>query len=188
MPGEEVPCMAADMKAQIAQATWKLLFERQVRKLTVKDIVEECHITRQAFYYHFEGIPELLRWMIEGYAEETFRQVLAKENAEEGLRCFFVMATNVLPYVKKGIDSNYGQEVRQLLSQYTQRFFAMAADIKNLYPDCTLAEVKIILRYHTQAVIGLLQEWTPEDTNQMDQIVHTVYQMIMEGIPAQKQN
>ena len=45
MSVEEVPCMAADMKAQIAQATWKLLFERQVKKLTVKDIVEECHIT-----------------------------------------------------------------------------------------------------------------------------------------------
>lgn len=176
--------MPADMKAQIAQATWKLLIDRQMKKLTVKDIVEECHITRQAFYYHFAGIPELLRWMIEGYAEQTLRQVLAKDSEEEGLRCFFVMATNVAPYIRKGMDTNYRQELEQLLSRYTQRFFEMAADIKNLYPDCTRSEAKIMLRYHSMAVLGLLQDWTDEDTQQMDQIVHTVYRLIMEGVPA----
>ena len=180
--------MPVDMKARIAQATWNLLFERKVKKLTVKDIVEECHITRQAFYYHFEGIPELLRWMIEGYAEETFRQVLAKENPEEGLRCFFVMATNVLPYIKTGMNTNYGQEVRQLLSQYTEKFFSMAAKKNQFYSDCTLGELRIILRYHSQAVLGILQEWTAEDTEQLDLIVHTMYRLVVEGIPVHQKN
>lgn len=44
------------MKEAIAEAARILLLEKKVRKLTVKDIVEECHITRQTFYYHFEGI------------------------------------------------------------------------------------------------------------------------------------
>lgn len=44
--------MPADMKDTIAQAAKSLLMEKGVRKLTVKDIVEECSITRQAFYYH----------------------------------------------------------------------------------------------------------------------------------------
>ena len=48
------------MKKTIAEAASNLLFEKKVKKLTVKDIVEECHITRQAFYYHFEDIPDLI--------------------------------------------------------------------------------------------------------------------------------
>jgi len=52
--------MAIDMKKTIAEAASNLLFEKKVKKLTVKDIVEECHITRQAFYYHFEDIPDPL--------------------------------------------------------------------------------------------------------------------------------
>ena len=52
--------MAIDMKKTIAEAASNLLFEKKVKKLTVKDIVEECHITRQAFYYHFEDIPDLI--------------------------------------------------------------------------------------------------------------------------------
>ena len=47
-----------DMKEIIAEAARKLILEKKVKKLTVKDIVEECQITRQAFYYHFEGIPD----------------------------------------------------------------------------------------------------------------------------------
>ena len=58
--------MPADMKDTIAQAAKSLLMEKGVRKLTVKDIVEECSITRQAFYYHFEDIPALLSAILSG--------------------------------------------------------------------------------------------------------------------------
>ncbi len=175
--------MAADMKELIAQATNTLLVEKHVKKLTVKDIVEQCHITRQAFYYHFQDIPELLKWMIEQYTEQMFQEVLSKGNGEEGLRCFFVMAINAIPYVERGMDSNYGPELERLLRHYIRRFFIMASERQNFYPECTRAEIKIIVRYHSQAIMGLLQEWTDEDTEQLDQIVHTVYRLTMEGIP-----
>lgn len=45
----------------IVQAVERLLMQKKVKKLTVKDIVEECGITRQTFYYHFRDIPDLLK-------------------------------------------------------------------------------------------------------------------------------
>ena len=53
-----------DMKEIIAEAARKLILEKKVKKLTVKDIVEECQITRQAFLLPFEGIPDLIQWSI----------------------------------------------------------------------------------------------------------------------------
>ena len=47
---KEEPPVPTDMKKNIAEAVLTLLMERHVKKLTVKDIVEQCHITRQAFY------------------------------------------------------------------------------------------------------------------------------------------
>ena len=175
--------MAADMKELIANATNTLLVEKHVKKLTVKDIVEQCHITRQAFYYHFQDIPELLKWMIERYTEQMFQEVLSKGNGEDGLRCFFVMAINAIPYVARGMDSNYAPELERLLRHYIRRFFIMASEHQNFYPECTRSEIKIIVRYHSQAIMGLLREWSDEDTEQLDQIVHTVYRLTMEGIP-----
>ena len=48
----------------IVQAVERLLMQKKVKKLTVKDIVEECGITRQTFYYHFRDIPDLLKWVV----------------------------------------------------------------------------------------------------------------------------
>lgn len=175
--------MPAEMKEAIAQAAMLLLTEKHVKKLTVKDIVDQCHITRQAFYYHFENIPALFCWMMEKNTERTLQNVLAKGSGEEGLRYFFVMAINALPYVKRGMDSNYREELEQLFREYIHRFFTIVAETKNFYANCTRAESKIILRYHSQAILGLLQEWTEEDTEQLDQIVHTVFLLITTGIP-----
>jgi len=57
--------VAVDTKELIAEAVKRLLMQKKVKKLTVKDIVDECSITRQTFYYHFEDIPDLLKWVLE---------------------------------------------------------------------------------------------------------------------------
>ena len=70
--------MPEDMKQIIAEATRALLTERRLKKLTVKDIVERCNITRQTFYYHFEDIPDLFRWMIREYTNSIFWEEIPK--------------------------------------------------------------------------------------------------------------
>lgn len=58
---KEEKYIQADLKDSISQAAISLVMKKGVKRLTVKDIVEECHITRQAFYYHFEDIPVLFQ-------------------------------------------------------------------------------------------------------------------------------
>ena len=178
--------MPVEMKEMIAEAARTLLMDRHVKKLTVKDIVQQCHITRQAFYYHFGDIPELFRWMIEKETDQMLQKVLAQGSAEDGLRCFFVMTTRLLPYVKVGMDSNYRTELDKLLREYLRQFFVRAAEVKHLYAGCSPAEIKLILRYHSHAVLGLLDEWTEADTAHLDEIAHTVYCLMTEGIPPLK--
>lgn len=174
--------MAADMKETIAQAAKTLVMEKGVKRLTVKDIVAQCHITRQAFYYHFDSIPALFRWMFERDAERTLLEAQALQSGEARLRCLFVMAINALPYVKKGIAGNYRDEIERFLDQYLQHLFERVCDEEGLYQHCTRFEVSLILRYHTQAILGLLRSWTQADTRNLDQIVHTVFRLATEGI------
>ena len=75
--------MPVDMKETIAEAARTLLMEKRKKKLTVKDIVDECSITRQAFYYHFEDIPELFRWIIERDTEKLLKSSQALEDPEQ---------------------------------------------------------------------------------------------------------
>ena len=174
--------MPTDMKATIAEAALKLLTERRVKKLTVKDIVEECNITRQTFYYHFEDIPGMFSWIIQKFTDRMLKEVLTEGSAEDGLRCFFIMAVNAIPYIKRVMDSNYRAELEQISRRYIRQLFATAAESRNYYHQCSVAETKIIIRYHSLALMGILKEWTEQDTEQLDEIVHTVYRLMMEGI------
>lgn len=174
--------MAVNMKEMIAEAAVKLLTKKKAGKLTVKDIVEECQITRQAFYYHFADIPELLQWVLERGAEQFMEAYRRQTNAEEGLRDFFLLAINASPYVKKGMESNYGEEIEQLLTHSFYQIFEKVAKTSGLYQECSTYELQLILRYHSQAIMGLLRTWTEEDTKNLDQIVHTVYLLVMGGI------
>lgn len=69
-----------------------------------------------------------------------------------------------------------------LLTQYVQNLFEQMCDEEGLYRSCSRFEVRLILRYHSQAVIGLLRNWTETDTQNLDQIVHTVFRLMTEGI------
>ena len=52
-------------KKAIVEATLKLAQTRALSKITVRDIVEECGITRNTFYYHFHDIYEVLEDVID---------------------------------------------------------------------------------------------------------------------------
>lgn len=104
------------------------------------------------------------------------------KNGEEKLRYLFLLAINSLPYMKKGLETNYGYELEQILTQYTMHLFEQICDEEGLYRNCTRFDVNLILRYHCQAILGLLRNWTDADTKNLDQIVHITYQLITEGI------
>ena len=108
--------MTADTKEAIAAATKVLLLEKGVKRLTVKEIVEECQITRQTFYYHFEDIPALIRWILEQDSKRTMQEVQSLENGLEKLRYLFLIAIQSMPYMKKGLQSNYRDDLESILT------------------------------------------------------------------------
>ena len=170
--------MAMNMKEVIAEAVRTLLMDKKVKKLTVKDIVEECHITRQTFYYHFEDIPHLFLWILQQGAERMKIEA-KKQGGEEGaLKCFFLLAINTRPYIKSTMESNYGEELARLLQQQADQMFDEIVEHEGLYRSADPAQLKLLMRYHCHGIMGIIRDWTEEDTQNLDQIVHTVYQIL----------
>lgn len=50
----------SDTKRKLAQALKELMAEKPLKRITIQDIVERSHMTRQSFYYHFQDIYEVL--------------------------------------------------------------------------------------------------------------------------------
>ena len=144
--------------------------------------MEECQITRQAFYYHFEDIPGLFRWMLERNTKKMAQEVQRQGGAQNGIRYFFLMAINVMPHVRRGLKTGFGEEIESYLSEYIRRLFETVIEEQNLYPNCSRAQLDLILRYHSHAVTGILREWTEQDTKRVDEISRLVYLLMTGGV------
>ena len=55
--------MSKITKIAMAQALKKLLILKDLDKITINDISNDCGINRQTFYYHFRDIYDLLEWI-----------------------------------------------------------------------------------------------------------------------------
>ena len=55
--------MAQTTQRALAASLKKLLMTKTLDKITVKDLVQDCQVNRQTFYYHFQDIYALLDWI-----------------------------------------------------------------------------------------------------------------------------
>ena len=62
-------------KQALADSLRQLLTRKSFSKITVTEIVENCGVNRKTFYYHFEDIYALLRWML----KQDLRSVVISE-------------------------------------------------------------------------------------------------------------
>lgn len=54
--------MPKNSKQKIVDALHSLMKKKSADKISIREIVSEAGVTRQAFYYHFEDIFHLLEW------------------------------------------------------------------------------------------------------------------------------
>ena len=167
-------------KQEICIALKHLMAQKPLNKITIAEVMRACGMARQHFYYHFEDIPALFRWVLEKKKEQIVQTALEQESPEKGLRYFLLMAINATPYVKKAMQSNYRDELDHLLTEYVYLLFEQIVEREGLYQTLTRAELKFVLRYHSQAVLSIIRDWTDEDMSRLDQIAHLAY-LLMAG-------
>lgn len=50
-------------KRKIADCVKLLMRRKEISKITIQDIMDETHMSRQSFYYHFKDIYDVLEWI-----------------------------------------------------------------------------------------------------------------------------
>jgi len=61
-------------KKELAASLKKIMERKPLSKITVSEIIADCDVNRKTFYYHFEDIYALLKWMLELEIVEVVKQ------------------------------------------------------------------------------------------------------------------
>lgn len=86
--------MPANMKGTIAMNFLEMAKKKDIDKITVKELAENCNISRQSFYYHFQDIYEVLEWTINRIVKITVDYSLTAESAKTAMRILFFMVVD----------------------------------------------------------------------------------------------
>ncbi|MBQ9329946.1 MAG: TetR/AcrR family transcriptional regulator C-terminal domain-containing protein [Oscillibacter sp.] len=152
--------MAQKTKQALVAAFKRLLVKRPLDKITVKDIVEECGVNRQTFYYHFHDIYDMVGWALRDVAEQLLRwddQNWDWNTAVEALMDVLRqdrLVLNVYHSVGHGVVSDF---LEQTMYPYVMR--VVRSQGMDMTPPAREEDMELVCEVCTLTCTGILMTW-----------------------------
>ena len=150
--------MPVNVKNLIAETFVKLSDKKNIDKITVKDIVEACGISRQAFYYHFQDLLEVIEWSMEQAFEQLLDRSLQEDDPEIVLNDFIAASENAAPFMQKLFRSQKREQVERLMARCVRSYLQELISAKGKLPRIPYEDLDIALNFCTYGIVGLLLE------------------------------
>ena len=152
-------------KEALAKALKDLLLERPLDKISVKDITEQCGMSRNNFYYHFQDITALLEHILNADVERVLSQHLDMDSWEDG----FISAARFALENKRLVYHIYNSVSRERVERY---LYSIAGEVMRLYVSRITEQVehaahkkvfpedqKMVVDFYKFALVGMILDW-----------------------------
>jgi len=146
-------------KRAIIESFKKLLNQYPLDKITVTDIVDDCGINRNTFYYHFRDIYDLLDEIIKEETDNVIKDPKSYGAWQDGL----IDSLKFLTHNKKAIYHIYHSVRREQLGPYISETIGslmtrfVREQARGL--DVDEAAIRMISDFYRHALIGYMHEW-----------------------------
>ena len=150
--------MPVNMKLMIAEAFVSLSKEKSIDKITVKDLVETCNISRQSFYYHFQDILEVIEWSAEQAFQKLLDRSLKADNPKQVLYDFIMASEEAGTLLQKLLHSQRREQVEHLMVRSVHTYLQELVNRKGPRPRLSYEDMEVALRFCSYGIVGLLLE------------------------------
>ena len=150
-------------KREIKNSFIKLLTERPISQLPVKDIVEDCGVNRNSFYYHFQDIPSLLEEIIVEMTAKVIENLPEESTFEEKVTA----ALQEINLNKRMIYHIYGSSNREF---YEKQLMKICEHVTRTYirsreysERVDSKDLEFVISYLKCELFGQLIDWLNHD-------------------------
>ena len=162
MPSKEYSCVKKTKRA-FANSLVQLSKNRQLNKITVKEICEKAELSRNAFYFHYEDINALIR-DIEDSVIEDIEAIL--NDIEKVQFPMIVYATidgfidlfeekkdTVLMLMDKSFSTSFTERISSMFSEFNYQFF------KEFHGDSSRVSYEFFYIYLSGGLYDVVRYW-----------------------------
>ena len=151
--------MAQTTKRTIQITFLQLLEKQSMDKVTVRDIVEECGINRNTFYYYYKDIYDLL----EDVFKEELKRLESIENNVTDWKITLEYTTKIVLEHKKAIENVYLSKFSDVVENYL--FTAAAKSIRKYIwqkkEEYHISDknMQFLCDYCSYTIVGMMVHW-----------------------------
>ncbi|MEB7503784.1 TetR-like C-terminal domain-containing protein [Arthrobacter koreensis] len=151
---------STDTRAALAGALKARLRSQPLDKVTVTELVRDCGLTRQAFYYHFPDVRHLAVWVFETEVARRVRAFAAEEGWADGLvRLMLYMRENRSTTL--GVINGVGQPGVERFLFRQMRPVTEAVMDESGGPRRAQDRV-LVVDFYTSAVLAVVLRWVAD--------------------------
>lgn len=151
--------MSKFTRQAIMYSMLKLLQEKSIDKITVKDICEMCEINRNTFYYYYSDIYQVLEELLRTETEKSLKEKQKNHSFyEDCLKKYHL----ILEY-KKAVYHLYNSKNRDLIlkylyditENYMEKYVLKEVEGKKLSAE----DIQFIVDFYSNSMIGSILRW-----------------------------
>lgn len=155
--------MPHETKKALAESLKKIMMRKSLDRITIKEIVENCMVNRQTFYYHFQDIYELLGWIYKTEAVDSISNCKSYETWQQGFLKIFYYVSNNKVFCMNTFKSMGRDHLETFLhAEISPLIFDVINEVSK-DSNITSDEKKFISDFYTFAFIGILTSWMKSD-------------------------
>lgn len=164
MKNEEISLLT---KQKLALSLKRAMEKKPLSKVTVSELIKDCNINRNTFYYHFTDIYDLLKWMLEQEAIDVVKKIDLLIDTEEAIRFVMDYVDSNRHIINCAYDSMGHEEMKRFF--YADFIGVMKSVIDSGEQRMQLSisdEFKeFTAEFYTEALAGLMISWLKNKHN-----------------------
>lgn len=169
-------------KKAIMESFAKMIDEQPLDRITVKSIVEDCGVTRNTFYYHFEDIYALAKETL----QERLQQMTADYGPNADWESFLLLIARQLTENKRTLrhlfrsskSPELGRFLSELASVAMNHLFDYLAEGKQVAPE----NRQLIIDFYRFSLTGIAEHWLNNNTADTEKLVHQISLLLQGGM------
>lgn len=146
-------------KLVIAQSLREILKTKPFDKIKIREIVDNCNLNRQTFYYHFQDIYELVEWMYTHDGSLIVRDTFKAGGLSETVRLMLVYIENHKSELLNISNSKASYYFFDFLRKRINECYILCFDLLSSEYNIPESYKSFIAEYLTCAIVGVLEHW-----------------------------
>ena len=165
-------------KAMLCQALKKKMVQKPLDKITIRELADDCGLKRQAFYYHFQDIMDVVEWCQNQSLKQSIERSLEAPSYKEAIRGLIYETFEHRVLIQQLMASQRRSEMERLFLKAIRTYLQALHRSKGSRISCSQEDLETVLSFCSCGLVGILLTSLSQKTPDVDALANRMCRLL----------